>query len=94
MLNNLACNKLFIGVDGIDLNSGLTASDMNEAYINQKMIEVSDKVIVLTDSSKFGQRGFCKICEINQIHQIITDSNAPMHIVEQIRELGIEVTLV
>ena len=67
---------------------------MNEAYINQKMIEVSDKVIVLTDSSKFGQRGFCKICDFDNIHHIITDTNAPAHMVELIREKGIEVTLV
>lgn len=94
ILGTLACNKLFIGVDGIDLNYGLTTSNMNEAYINQKMIEVSDKVIVLTDSSKFGQRGFCKICDFSNIHQIITDTNAPAHMVEMIREMGIEVTLV
>lgn len=94
ILNTLSCNKLFIGVDGIDLNYGLTTSNMSEAYINQKMIEVSDKVVVLTDSSKFGQRGFCKICDFNNIHHIITDSHAPMHMVEMIREMGIEVTLV
>ena len=94
ILNTLSCNKLFIGVDGIDLNYGLTTSNMSEAYINQKMIEVSDKVVVLTDSSKFGQRGFCKICDFTNIHHIITDSHAPMHMVEMIREMGIEVTLV
>ncbi len=94
ILSTLACNKLFIGVDGIDLNYGLTTSNMSEAYINQKMIEVSDKVVVLTDSSKFGQRGFCKICDFNNIHHIITDANAPAHMVDMIREMGIEVTLV
>ncbi len=94
ILKTLSCNKLFIGVDGIDLNYGLTTSNMSEAYINQKMIEISDKVVVLTDSSKFGQRGFCKICDFNNIHHIITDSNAPAHMVELIREMGIEVTLV
>lgn len=94
ILKTLACNKLFIGVDGIDLNYGLTTSNMSEAYINQKMIEISDKVVILTDSSKFGQRGFCKICDFNNIHHIITDSNAPAHMVDMIREMGIEVTLV
>lgn len=94
ILSTLSCNKLFLGVDGIDLNYGLTTSNMNEAYINQKMIEISDKVVVLTDSSKFGQRGFCKICDFNNIHHIITDTNAPAHMVDMIREMGIEVTLV
>ncbi len=93
-LDNLTCNKLFIGVDGIDLEYGLTTSDMNEARINQKMIDISQKIIVLTDSSKFGRRGFCKICDLDKVHQVITDRNAPVHSIEMLREKGIEVTLV
>lgn len=94
ILGSLSCNKLFLGVDGIDLDYGLTTSDMNEARINQQMIDAAQKIIVLTDSSKFGKRGFCKICDINKIHHIITDSNAPAHIIEMLREKEIEVTLV
>lgn len=58
------------------------------------MIDATQKIIVLTDSSKFGKRGFCKICDINKIHHIITDSNAPAHIIDMMRERDIEVTLV
>jgi DeoR family transcriptional regulator of aga operon len=94
ILDSFSCNKLFLGVDGIDLDYGLTTSDMNEARINQQMIDAAQKIIVLTDSSKFGKRGFCKICDINKIHHIITDSNAPSHIIEMMREREIEVTLV
>lgn len=94
MLDGLSCNKLFLGVDGIDIEYGLTTSDLGESRINQEMLEVSQKIIVLTDSSKFGKRGFCKICNIDKIHHIITDTNAPGHIVEMMRERGIEVTLV
>ena len=94
ILKSLACNKLFIGVDGIDLDYGLTTSNLDEARINQEMLDVSQKIIVLCDSSKFGKRGFCKICDFDRIHHIITDANAPVNIVEMIREKGIEVTLV
>lgn len=94
ILGDVSCNKLFIGVDGLDLDYGLTTSDMNEARINQVMIEASQKVIVLTDSSKFGKRGFCKICDFNKIHHIITDAGAPSHVIEMIRDKGIEVTIV
>ena len=94
ILNSVSCNILFLGVDGIDLNYGLTTSNMSEAYINQQMINVADKVVVLTDSSKFGKRGFSKICDFDKIHHVITDSKAPAHMVEMIKDLGIEVTLV
>lgn len=94
VLGSLSCNKLFLGVDGIDFDYGMTTSDMSEARINQQMIDAAQKIIVLTDSSKFGKRGFCKICDINKIHHIITDSNAPAHMIEMMREREIEVTLV
>lgn len=94
ILNSLSCNKLFLGVDGIDLDYGLTTSDMSEARINQQMIDASQKIIVLTDSSKFGKRGFCKICDVDRIDHIITDADAPAHIIEMLRERDIDVTLV
>ncbi|MDD4514072.1 DeoR/GlpR family DNA-binding transcription regulator [Massilibacteroides sp.] len=94
ILESLSCNKLFLGVDGIDLDYGLTTSNMSEARINQQMIDASQEIIVLTDSSKFGKRGFCKICDIDKVHHIITDKNAPSRMIEQLREKEIKVTLV
>lgn len=94
ILNHVAVTKLFIGVDGIDLDYGLTTSNTNEGHINQQMIKAAQKVVILTDSTKFGKRGFSKICDFDKVHQIITDTNAPAHYVERLREKGIEVTLV
>jgi len=94
MLSELTCSKLFIGVDGIDLDFGLTTSNIGEAHLNQYMLNAAQEVIVLADSSKFGKRGFGKICNINQIHHIITDKDAPANAVQIIRDKGIKVTLV
>lgn len=94
LLGEMMCSKLFIGVDGIDLDFGLTTSNIAEAHLNQYMLNAAQEVIVLADSSKFGKRGFGKICNINQVNKIITDVNAPASFVQVIREKGIEVTLV
>lgn len=94
LLSELTCSKLFIGVDGIDLDFGLTTSNIGEAHLNQYMLNAAQEVIVLADSSKFGKRGFGKICNINQIHHIITDKDAPASAVQIIRDKGIKVTLV
>ena len=93
-LNDLSCNKLFIGIDGLDLDFGLTTSNIGEAHLNQVMMQAAQKIIVLADSSKFGKRGFGKICNLHQVHQIITDTNAPANAIQMIREKGVEVTLV
>jgi DeoR family transcriptional regulator of aga operon len=94
LLTEMVCSKLFIGIDGLDLDLGLTTSNIAEAHLNQYMINAAQEVIVLADSTKFGKRGFGKICNLNRVHHIITDTNAPANYVEVIREKGIEVTLV
>src|SRR5690606_9663638 len=67
ILKDFFCSKLFLGVDGIDLDYGLTTTNVMEAHLNRQMIQVSNKTIVLADSSKFGKRGFGKICDIEDV---------------------------
>ena len=94
MLSHFSFSKLFLGVDGIDLDFGLTTTNMMEAQLNKKMIAASQKTIVLADSSKFGKRGFGRICGLEDIEHIITDSNISEHLVDTLKGLGIEVTIV
>ena len=88
MLRNFNCSKLFVGVDGIDTEFGL------EASLNGAMINAAQKVVVLADSSKFGRRGFSKICDLEAVDRIITDSGVQPLYLERLRERGIEVTVV
>lgn len=94
MLSNFNCSKLFVGVDGIDLDFGLTTTNMLEAALNRSMIDAAQKVVVLADSSKFGRRGFSKICDLDAVDGIITDSGIKPIYLDRLREQGIEVTIV
>jgi DeoR family transcriptional regulator of aga operon len=94
ILDDFSCSKLFLGVDGIDVEFGLTTTNMMEAQLNRKMIQAAQKTIVLADSSKFGKRGFGKICGLEDIEQVITDRNISEHMVETLKGIGIEVTIV
>ncbi|MCC5928858.1 MAG: DeoR/GlpR transcriptional regulator [Cyclobacteriaceae bacterium] len=94
MIQNFACSKLFLGVDGITLDFGLTTSNMMEAHLNREMMRVAQKTIVLADSSKFGKRGFGKICGIEDIDHIITDHNISENMLRSLEALGIEVSIV
>ena len=94
ILKDFFCSKLFLGVDGIDLEFGLTTTNIMEAHLNRQMISVAQKTIVLTDSTKFGKRGFGKICNIDEIDHIITDKGISERTVSQLESMGIEVTIV
>lgn len=86
--------EIFLGVDGIDLEFGLTTANAMEARLNREMIKVSQKTIVLADSTKFGKRGFGRICGFDDIDEIITDNKISDFTREALEESGIKVTVV
>jgi len=94
MMEGLSCHTLFLGIDGIDPEYGLTTTNALEASLNQCMIKSAQKVVVLADSTKFGKRGFGKICDLSYVDTIITDNEAPLQIVKKIQVLGVEVKLI
>ena len=93
-LDDCICSKVFFGVDGIDPEHGITTSTIDEAKLTRKMMKASSQNIVLADSSKFGRRGFSKICDLEAVDRIITDSGVQPLYLERLRERGIEVTVV
>ncbi len=93
ILENFACSKLFLGVDGIDMVQGCTTSNMMEAQLNRAMIRTAQKTVILTDSSKFGRQGFGKICPLSEIDQIITDEGIAPSTVRDLENMGIEVVI-
>ena len=90
---DFSCSKLFIGVDGIDLDFGITTTNMMEASLNRVMMQTAQKTIVLADSSKFGRRGFSKISDMEDVVHIITDSPIPPSTALRLEEMGIELTI-
>lgn len=94
ILSDFSFSKLFLGVDGIDLEFGLTTTNVMEAHLNRQMIKVSQKTIVLADSTKFGKRGFGKICGFDDVDHIITDKGISEYVVKALEGMGIKVTIV
>lgn len=94
MMENYSCNILFLGADGVDPDFGLTTTNAMEASLNEKMIRAASKVVVLADSSKFGKRGFGKICELNVVDTIITDIEVSSMLVKKIQEKGVDIVTV
>ncbi len=93
ILKETACSKLFMSVDGLDLEYGLSTSNALEAHLNQQMIASAKEIIVLVDSTKFGKKSFGKICGIEQVDHIITDKNIFPEVVKRIKALGIDLTI-
>lgn len=91
ILDDIACSILFIGVDGIDLEFGVSISNLAEASLNQKMIDTAQTVVLLADSTKFDRRGLGRICGLEQVHYIITDNKVTDATLRAMKYRGIKV---
>jgi DeoR family transcriptional regulator of aga operon len=93
-LAGLNLDVAFIGVDGISPEAGLTTHHEIEAHTNQALIERSRSVVVVADSSKIGRVTFARICQIDRVHHLITDTGADPEELAPIIEAGVQVVTV
>lgn len=93
-LAGLNLDVVFIGADGVDPTAGLTTHHAMEAHTDRALIERAQRVIAVADSSKFGRVAFARICELERVHEMITDAGAAPRLVEEISRTGVEVTIV
>jgi len=93
-LRLLHFDKVILGVDGFDLSAGISTYFDHEASLNRLMCDVSSEVIVVTDSSKFDQRGFHVIRSYSDITTLVTDRGLPEAYADALSEAGVNVCLV
>jgi DeoR family transcriptional regulator of aga operon len=93
-LRNLRFDKVILGVDGIEISSGITTHFEHEAILNRLMCDVSKEVIAVTDSSKFGRSGFHIITPLNSITTMVTDSNIPQEYIDYFKSNNIKLIIV
>lgn len=67
-------DKLFVGIDGFDENRGFTGSDITRCDTTRTLTTAAEQTIILTDSSKFSQRGVVSEFAFDEISKIYTDT--------------------
>jgi DeoR family transcriptional regulator, aga operon transcriptional repressor len=90
----LTLDVVFIGVDAIDPELGASAHDEGEAAIDRLLASHAGKVVVVTDSSKLSGGAFARICPIEEVDTLVTDTEAEERTVRSFRDHGVEVLLV
>jgi DeoR family transcriptional regulator of aga operon len=92
-LRRLSADILFLGVDGFDVQYGLSTPNLQEAKVNRVMVEIAKRTIAACDSSKFGRRSLSLIVEPSALHHVITDHGIRKADMKALKRAGIEVTL-
>lgn len=90
-LRDLTMDLMFLGVDALGAAQGAAANHEGEAEVNRLMIQHARRVAVVADGSKLERHAFCKICDVNSIDLVITDTGADPAAVRELRSCGVEV---
>lgn len=70
-------DKFFIGTDGFSEVSGFTGNDYMRSETVRDLAKHANKVIVLSESSKFHQVGTVSLLPIQSIYSVVTDEGIP-----------------
>lgn len=94
ILNQLSVNKVFLGAWGFNLERGVVYQSLEETVIRRMMKEISNEVILVIDSSKFGKDGLVSLDEkVRSIDKIITDENIPEDYIDYFLTNNIELLI-
>lgn len=73
LLSNMHARTLFLSVAGLH-DSALYNQNLLLVQAEQKMMQQAQQVVLLLDSSKFGQSALARLCTLDAIHVVVTDS--------------------
>ncbi|WP_211086504.1 HTH-type transcriptional regulator GlpR [Halarchaeum nitratireducens] len=83
---------LFLGTNGLDVEAGLTTPNENEARMKELMVEKANRVVLVCDGSKVGERSFVQFAELDDVDHLITDAELPKRLAETLDAAGVRVT--
>ena len=85
---------IFLTADAFDVSYGLTTPNPPEASMKRLMADLSRRVVVVCDSTKFDRRSLFLILPTVAVHDTITDKNISKRALMELREANIRVRLV
>jgi DeoR/GlpR family transcriptional regulator of sugar metabolism len=94
VLRKISADKLFIGVDGIDFEVGLTTPNILEANTSRVMMEMSGEIILVVDASKFGRRSLGVISKVSEVNSIITTKKLSENELKKFADYDVQVFIV
>ncbi len=92
-LAQIRATTCFLGTSGIRADGTIADTTGMEVPVKRAMIESSQRVVVLADSSKFPGVGVLRVCGPEDIDGVVTNADAEPAILDRLRGAGVEVIL-
>ena len=92
VLDRINVQKAFVSAAGFTIEEGLTEAREEEAQIKRAMVSAAHEIYGIIDHSKWGRVASATFCEVTGLTRVFVDDQAPADMVQQLRQMGIEVT--
>ena len=73
-IGRIRFGTLFLSADAIDAEFGISNTDLPEASIKSKLCRSAKRVVLAADSSKYGKVAMIKVCGLDAVDCVVTDS--------------------
>ncbi|MFE7741833.1 DeoR/GlpR family DNA-binding transcription regulator [Nocardia sp. NPDC057455] len=93
-LAELRLDELVLGVNAISVAGGAQCRHIDEAGVTTEMVRRSGRVMVVATGDKLERTALARICGIEQVQVLVTDTGADPAAVETIRAAGVRVDVV
>ncbi len=90
-MDDVYLDKVILNVVGLHVERGCTTLEQDEALTFRAMVRQAREVIVVADSSKLGKVSSSLICQVAEVHTLVTDNGATDDVVAPLLELGMRV---
>lgn len=82
MIKQMHFDTAFIGVSNISDDGVITTKSIDECQAKRRIMRLSDKIILLADSTKIGGKEFLSTANLNEVYAMITDRGVPPKFVQ------------
>jgi DeoR/GlpR family transcriptional regulator of sugar metabolism len=93
IIEELKIQKAFLSCSGFSLNRGMTEVHLAEAQLKRKMVESSQQLFALVDSSKFGKEDLTSFARPEKVNCLFTDNCLSSEWAELLKKAGIDFTI-
>lgn len=90
-LEQLRGYRAFVGADGLSMDFGITAGDIDSSHLYKLAIRHAREAVLLVDHTKFQTPSLFKICEVEHISRLVTDRKPTTEWMRFLNDKGVEV---
>ena len=92
-VSRFAVAHAVISVGAADAVNGIMDYDLEEAEFARMVVSRGERVLAVTDHSKFGRQGLVKVCGFDALSELITDRAPPRDVARALQDAGVRLSV-